>query len=297
MKKKFSKEVKIGIAFVVALFILYFGINFLKGINIFKPSNSYTVVFDDVTGLTLSSPVVLNGFQVGLVYSMKLENDTAHKVAVVLNLDKGVRLNKGSKVKLDVSLMGSATVVLEQNPYTDEYYTFDDPIPGVRVAGMMESIGADVLPQVGALVPKIDSILMGLQLLVNNPALVKSLQNVEVITSDLAISSKQLNQMMINLNKNIPVMTNNMTAVSSDLAGVTGQLKSMDLASSYKSIDSTLKNVQDLSSKLNGKDSSLGLLLNDRALYDSLSVTMGNASLLLKDVKENPSRYINVKVF
>ncbi len=61
-KKKFSKEVKIGIAFVVALFILYFGINFLKGINIFKPSNSYTVVFDDVTGLTLSSPVVLNGF-------------------------------------------------------------------------------------------------------------------------------------------------------------------------------------------------------------------------------------------
>lgn len=297
MKKKFSKEVKIGIAFIVALFILYFGINFLKGINIFKPSNSYTVVFDDVTGLTLSSPVVLNGFQVGLVYSMKLENDTAHKVAVVLNLDKGVRLNKGSKVKLEVSLMGSATVVLEQNPYTDEYYTFDDPIPGVRVAGMMESIGADVLPQVGALVPKIDSILMGLQLLVNNPALVKSLQNVEVITSDLAISSKQLNQMMINLNKNIPVMTNNMTAVSSDLAGVTGQLKSMDLASSYKSIDSTLKNVQDLSSKLNGKDSSLGLLLNDRALYDSLSVTMGNASLLLKDVKENPSRYINVKVF
>lgn len=297
MKKKFSKEVKIGIAFVVALFILYFGINFLKGINIFKPSNSYTVVFDDVTGLTLSSPVVLNGFQVGLVYSMKLENDTAHKVAVVLNLDKGVRLNKGSKVKLEVSLMGSATVVLEQNPYTDEYYTFDDPIPGVRVAGMMESIGADVLPQVGALVPKIDSILMGLQLLVNNPALVKSLQNVEVITSDLTISSKQLNQMMINLNKNIPVMTNNMTAVSSDLAGVTGQLKSMDLASSYKSIDSTLKNVQDLSSKLNGKDSSLGLLLNDRALYDSLSVTMGNASLLLKDVKENPSRYINVKVF
>ena len=297
MKKKFSKEVKIGIAFIVALFILYFGINFLKGINIFKPSNSYTVVFDDVTGLTLSSPVVLNGFQVGLVYSMKLENDTAHKVAVVLNLDKGVRLNKGSKVKLEVSLMGSATVVLEQNPYTDEYYTFDDPIPGVRVAGMMESIGADVLPQVGALVPKIDSILMGLQLLVNNPALVKSLQNVEVITSDLAISSKQLNQMMIYLNKNIPVMTNNMTAVSNDLAGVTGQLKSMDLASSYKSIDSTLKNVKNLSSKLNGKDSSLGLLLNDRALYDSLSVTMGNASLLLKDVKENPSRYINVKVF
>lgn len=297
MKKKFSKEVKIGIAFVVALFVLYFGINFLKGINIFKPSNSYTVVFDDVTGLTLSSPVVLNGFQVGLVYSMELENDTANKVAVIINLDKGVKLNKGSKVRLDVSLMGNATVILEQNPYTEEYYTMDDRIPGVRIAGMMESIGADVLPQVGALVPKIDSILMGLQLLVNNPALVKSLENVEIITSDLATSSKQLNQMMLSLNKNIPTMTNNMTTVSKDLAGMTSQLKSIDLASSYNSIDSTLRNVQGLSNKLNSKDSSLGLLLNDRELYDSLNVTISNASLLLKDVKENPSRYINVKVF
>lgn len=297
MKKKFSKEVKIGVAFIIALFILYFGINFLKGINIFKPSNSYTVVFDNVAGLTLSSPVELNGFQVGLVYSMQLENDTANKVAVILNLDKGVKLTKGSKVKLDVSLMGNATVILEQNPYTEEYYTVDDRIPGVRVAGMMESLGEEVMPQIGALVPKIDSILLGLQLLVNNPALVKSLENVEVITTDLAVSSKQLNQMMLSLNKNIPTMANNMTAVSNDLAGMTKQLKSIDLASSYSSIDSTLRNVQGLSTKLNSKDGSLGLLLNDRALYDSLSVTIGNASLLLKDVKENPSRYINVKVF
>lgn len=297
MKKKFSKEVKIGIAFVIALFILYFGINFLKGINIFKPSNSYTVVFDDVTGLTLSSPVVLNGFQVGLVYSMKLENDSANKVAVVLNLDKGVKLNKGSKVKLDVSLMGTATVIIDQNPYTEEYYTINDRIPGVRIAGMMESLGGDVLPQVGQLVPKIDSILIGLQILVNNPALVKSLQNVEIITTDLATSSKQLNQMMLSLNKNIPTMANNMTTASNDLAGMTSQLKSINIASSYNSIDSTLKNIQGLSTKLSSKDSSLGLLLNDRALYDSLNVTMGNASLLLKDIKENPSRYINIKVF
>lgn len=297
MKKKFSKEVKIGIAFVVALFILYFGINFLKGINIFKPSNSYTVVFDDVTGLALSSPVVMNGFQVGLVYSMRLENDTAHKVAVTLNLNKGVHLPKGSNVKLDVSLMGNATVILEPNPYTEEFYAFDDRIPGTRVAGMMESLNANVMPQVGALVPKIDSILIGLQLLVNNPVLTRSLENVEAITADLAVSSKQLNQLMINLNKNMPAMTNNLNAASSDLAGMTHQFKSIDVAASYNSIDSTLKNLQGLTTKLNGKESSLGLLLNDRALYDSLNMTMSNASFLLKDVKENPSRYINVKVF
>lgn len=293
----FSKEVKIGIGFVVALFLLYTGINFLKGINIFKPANSYTVIFDDVTGLTLSSPVILNGYQVGLVYSMELDQKEDNKVAVVLNLDKGVKITKGSKIKLDVSLMGSATVVIDKNPETQELYTSSDRIPGIRQLGMMESMSQTVLPQVGNLIPKIDSILSGVQLLVTNPALAQSLQNVNVITSELTTASKQLNQMMTVMNKDIPKLANNMTTVSSDLAQVSGQFKTMDFQKSYQSIDSTLQNIQTLTNKLNSKDNSVGLLMNDRQLYDSLVSTMGNASLLLKDVKENPSKYINVKVF
>lgn len=293
----FSKEVKIGIGFVVALFLLYTGINFLKGINIFKPANSYTVVFDDVTGLTLSSPVILNGYQVGLVYSMELDQQEENKVAVVLNLDKSVKITKGSKIKLDVSLMGSATVIIDKNPETQELYTSSDRIPGIRQLGMMESMSQTVLPQVGNLIPKIDSILSGVQLLVTNPALAQSLQNVNVITSELTTASRQLNQMMTVMNKDIPKLANNMTTVSSDLAQVSGQFKTMDFQKSYQSIDSTLQNIQALTNKLNSKDNSVGLLMNDRQLYDSLVSTMGNASLLLKDVKENPSKYINVKVF
>lgn len=293
----FSKEVKIGIGFVVALFLLYAGINFLKGINIFKPANSYTVVFDDVTGLTLSSPVIMNGYQVGLVYSMELDQKEDNKVVVVLNLNKGVKITKGSKVKLDVSLMGSATVIIDKNPETQELYTSSDRIPGIRQLGMMESMGQTVLPQVGNLIPKIDSILSGVQLLVTNPALTQSLENVNVITSELTTASRQLNQMMTVMNKDIPKLANNMTTVSSDLAQVSGQFKTMDFQKSYQSIDSTLQNIQALTNKLNSKDNSVGLLMNDRQLYDSLVSTMGNASLLLKDVKENPSKYINVKVF
>lgn len=297
MKKVFSKEVKIGIGFVVALFLLYTGINFLKGINIFKPANSYTVIFDDVTGLTLSTPVILNGYQVGLVYSMELDQDKNDKVAVVLNLDKGVKITKGSKVKLDVSLMGSATVIIDKNPETEELYTSSDRIPGIRQLGMMESMSQTVLPQVGNLIPKIDSILLGVQLLVTNPALTQSLENVTVITSELTAASKQLNQMMAVMNRDIPKLSTNMTAVSSDLAQVSGKFKTMDFEKSYQSIDSTLQNIQALTNKLNSKDNSVGLLMNDRQLYDSLVSTMGNASLLLKDVKDNPSKYINVKVF
>jgi len=291
-----KKEVKIGIAFVLALIILYVGINFLKGINIFKPSNSYTVVFSDVTGLTLSSPVVLNGYQVGLVNSMVLDGSAANNIDVEVNLDKGIRIPKGSKIKLDVSIMGNANLVIEPDLTSAEYYTSSDKIPGTRSAGMLESVGA-VVPDLQNLLPKVDSILSGINTLVGSPALSQSLENINAITGELSVASRQLNQLMTTLNKDLPQLSGNMTAVTEDLATVSGQFKSINIESTYRSLDSTMKNVQHLTDRLNSNQGSLGLLLNDRSLHDSLSTTLENASQLLQDVKENPSRYINVKVF
>jgi len=297
MKKLFTKEAKIGIAFVFTLIILYVGINFLKGINIFKPSNSYTIIFEDVTGLTLSSPVLLNGYQVGLVHSMGLDADENNKVAVVVNLNKGIRISKGSSVKLDVSLMGSASIIIEPNTTTTDYYTVNDKIPGIRNAGMIESLGQSVLPGVGGLVPKMDSILSGVQVLVNNPDLTKSLENINTITNNLAVATKQMNQLITVLNKDIPGLTSNMNTVSRDLTSVSGQFRSMDFVKTFNSLDSAMQNVQALTDKLNSNENSFGLLFNERALYDSINYTVGEMSRLFKDVKENPSRYINVKVF
>jgi len=293
---KVSKEVKIGIAFVIAIFLLYYGISFLKGVNIFKPSNSYIVVFEDVSGLTQSTPVTLNGFQVGLVSTMQLDPNNKEKVIAYLNMDKGVEIPKGSKMTLDVSVLGSATILFESNPYTKENYTSSDTIIGLRKKGMLDAADG-IVPQIEQLVPKIDSILIGLQAIVNSPALSQSLNDINLITGDLAKSTKQLNAMMTTLNKDVPVITGNLNKMSSDLTGMSGKLNDMDISSTYKSIDSTVKNIQSLSDKMNSKDSSLGLLLNDRELYDSINTTISNVSLLLKDVRENPSRYINIKVF
>ncbi|NDW10759.1 MlaD family protein [Dysgonomonas sp. 520] len=296
MSKIASKEVKIGIAFIISLFILYYGINFLKGINIFKPSNSYIVSFDDVTGLTLSSPVFVNGYQVGLVYSMHLSED-GKKVFTVLNMNKGVKIPKDSKVKLEVSMLGSATIIIEQNPLQTEFISPNDTIYGVRDAGMMDAVTKDMLPQVNAILPKVDSIMTGLQILVNSPALLQSVNNMEQITRNIDASTKQLNMLMSSLNRDVPQITNKLNNVTTDVSNMTSQLGSIDLSKTYNSIDSTLQNIQYLSGKLNESNNSLGLLLNDRQLYDSLSTTINNASGLLQDIKENPSRYINVKVF
>lgn len=293
---KLSKEFKIGIAFVLALFLLYFGISFLKGVNIFKPSNSYVVVFDDVTGLTKSTPVTVNGFNIGLVSDIKLDAENPTKILTYINLQKDIKIPKGSKLFLDVSALGNSSLMLEFNQSSTDYLHPTDTIYGVRKAGLMDTAG-EFVPQLGNLIPKIDSILTGIQLLVNNPALNESLTNVNLITSELASSSKQLNLLLNNMNKDVPMMTNNLKSITNDLSETTKQLNQIDLAAASQSIGSTLKNIENLSSKLNSKDNSVGLLLNDRQLYDSLNITISNASLLLKDVKENPQRYINVKVF
>lgn len=292
---KISKEVKIGIAFILALVILYVGINFLKGINIFKPSNSYTVVFDDVSGLALSTPVLLNGFQIGLVNSMELDTKNNNRINVEVNLNKGVKIPKGSIMKLDVSIMGTGSLIIEPTANTD-YYTSSDLIPGVKAKGMIESMGS-VLPEAGNLIPKVDSILTSVQMLVSNPALTQSINNMEVITSELATASKELNVQLATLKKDLPKMMNDMTTITGNLAEKSEEFKSIDIESTYKSIDATVKNMESLSTKFNSKDNSLGLLLNDKSLHDSLNSTLDNANLLLQDVKENPSKYINVKVF
>lgn len=293
---KLSKEVKIGMAFIIAILLLYYGISFLKGINLFKPSNSYMVVFDDVAGLTQATPVTLNGYQIGLVSSMELDTKHGNRIITYLDMNKGIKIPKGSRMLLDVSVLGSATILVETSKNQTDFISPSDTIIGIRNKGMLDAAG-NMLPSVQGLIPKIDSILIGINALINSPAMAQSLNDVNQITGDLAKTTKQLNVMMSALNRDVPVITGNLSQVSTDLTGVSKQFNEIDLVSTYKSVDATVKSLENLSTQLNSKEGSLGLLLNDRQLYDSIVTTMGNASLLLKDVKENPSRYINVKVF
>lgn len=287
MAKKVSKEVKIGIAFLLALFVLYFGISFLKGVNIFKPAYSYQLSFDDVTDLTVSTPVMLNGYQIGLVNSMSLDEDNK-KVLVHINLNKDIKIPVGSDFKIDAGMLGGAKIIVTFSD-SKTYYTSEDIIQGKRVKGLMDS-AAGIVPDVANLLPKIDSILTGIQVIVTNPALNNSLENVSVMTSDLKRSTHELNKLMATLNRDVPTITSNFSQMSENLSD---KVMSLDI----NSINLALKNVEAMSDKLNAKDNSVGLLLNDRQLYDSINSTLNNASLLLKDLKENPGRYINVKVF
>lgn len=291
------REIKIGIAFVVGMFLLFFGIRFLKGFNIFKPSNIYTAVFKDVTGLTVSSPVLLNGHKVGIVSALKVNPNNFKQIVVEVTMDKEVSITKGSVLNMEASMLGTSSLLLELNARTKEFASHSDTLQGVNKPGMLDAVQKDMLPQVTSMLPKMDSILVGLVAVANHPALVASLQNVNETTKNLQTATRELNTMIAQLNKQMPTITSNLSASSGEISTMTKRMNQLEFEKTFAKMDSTMANVERMTRRFNERNNSMGLLLNERALYDSLNTAVGNMSALLEDVKKNPKKYINVKVF
>ena len=294
MKTVFTKEAKSGLVSIVSLALLYLGINYLKGVNLFKPVNHYYVAFSNVKGVTVSSPVFVEGFKVGLVREISYDYDTTGKISVLVSLEDKMRINKGSYITVVNSFLGGAELHIHLNTFVDDYFKSGDTIEGRMESDMMTAVQENLLPSIERMMPKLDSILGGLQTLVNHPALTQSLAHVEQTTASLAHSSRQLDQMLA---KDVPVIVENLKGITTNFESVSGQLKALDLAGTMQAVDATLANLKLTTDKLNSADNSLGLLLNDRQLYDNLNGTMENASLLLLDLREHPKRYVHFSLF
>ncbi len=303
MKRIFKKEVIIGICVAVALVVLYSGIEFLKGINVFKPENHYYISYTNVAGLDIASPVTVNGFKVGQVLDIQYEYDNPGHVLVEISLDKELRLPKGTKAVLAADLLGSASVMLDMG--NDKvFYEFGDKIEGAVPSGLMDNVANEVLPQVTAIIPKVDTLLTSVNAIVSDPAIYASIRRLDEITANLSATTAKLNTFVGSLSPvvaNVDGFTSNLNDISRDLAVVSNDLKSLQLDSTMNVINSTATNLQSLTGTLNttinGKDSSLGLLMNDAQLYNSLNGAVGNLDSLFVDIKKNPKRYISIKLF
>ena len=294
MKNVFTKEAKIGLATIVSLALLYFGVNYLKGINLFQPVNHYYVTFDNVKDVTISSPVYVEGFKVGLVRDIIYDYSTTDKVTVEISLEEKMRINKGSYIAIVKSMLSGGELHIHLNKYVTDYLTPGDTLEGHMSDDIMGTVQDKLLPQVVDLIPKIDSILVGLNTIVNHPALNQSLNQIERTTGNLEASTRQLNSL---LSKDVPVIVSDLNMITSNFAEMSTEMKGLDLETTVNSMNATLGNLKLTTEKLNSSDNSLGLLLNDKALYENLNSTADNASKLLIDLKQNPKRYVHFSVF
>lgn len=291
--KYMTKEVKIGIAGIIALCVLVYGINWLKGIHLFKPSSYFYAKFENVNGLTQSSPVFADGVRIGLVREIYYDYTRPGNVVVQVELDNEIRIPKGSTAELVSEMLGGVkmNILLANNPR--EKYEIGDTIPGNLNNGMMDK-AAQLLPKVEQMLPKLDSILTSLNTILGDQSIPSTLHSVETTTANLAIVSSQVKALM---NNDIPQLTGKLNTIGDSFISISNNLKNIDYATTFKSIDQTLSNVKILTDKLNSKDNTIGLLFNDSTLYNNLNATTANAASLLEDLKAHPKRYVHFSLF
>lgn len=293
---KLTKEIKIALVAIVGILIMYFGINFLKGMNLFSTNNTYFITFDDIQGLGASTPIYADGYKVGTVDGLEYDYKENGPIKVKVDIIKDLRIPQGSKAEIVKDLMGNLQVnlLLANNPR--ERVEPGGIIPGAVNGGMMGK-AASLVPVVEKMLPKLDSILTSVNALLADPALSASLHNVETITSNLTVSTRELNTLMAGLNKQVPGMIGKANGVLDNTNRLTANLASLDVQGTLNKVNQTLESAHQFTEKLNSNQGSLGLLMNDTKLYDNLTSTMSHADSLVIDLKAHPKRYVHFSVF
>ena len=293
---KFSKEIQIALVAIVGLVVLFIGLQFLKGLNLFSTDSRYYVKFDNISGLSVSSPVYANGYRVGVVEEIIFDYEKRGDIVAVVGVDKKLRLPQGSFAEIASDLLGNIKLELVFGPDASTLMAPGDTLTGGLQLGAMAR-AADMIPQIEKMLPKLDSILASVNTLLADPALANSLHNVDQITADFTKTTKELNLLTASINRQMPEILQNANGVLANTNKLTGNLNDLDIAATMGHVNTTLQNVEQMTAMLNSKEGTLGLLMRDPSLYWNLNSTMMHADSLMVDLKSHPKRYVHFSVF
>lgn len=297
---KISKEIKIALVAVVGLVVLFFGMNFLKGLHLFSSNNSYVLSFKDISGLSEAAPIYADGYKVGVVKKIDFDYNHERDILVEVGIDPNLRIPKGSTAEISSDLLGNLQVnlLLANNPR--ERVEEGEIIPGGINEGTMGKV-KEMIPAFEKILPKLDSIMASLNQLLANPAIAQTLHNAENVSANLVTTSRELNTLMASLNRNVPGMMTKADGVLSNASTLTNNLNAklaqIDVQATLDKVDATMANMQQLTTRLGSNEGSLGLLMNDPTLYNNLNMTMRSADSLLVNFREHPKRYVHFSVF
>lgn len=306
MKKLAKKEISIGLSVIVAIVIIIFGIEFLKGINLFRPANFYLAFYDNVDGLDISAPVKVNGYKVGQVREINFNYEKPGKTEVVLALNNHLKIPVDSKAIIKSSLMGEAYIEINVGA-SKEMIPIGGDIPTHQGGGLLDGLSETLMPKITNTLTVVDSLVSNLNLIVSDPAIARSVGNLEGISNNILTASKGLDVLM---NRQMPGIMNNTSGIISDFSRVmyrvdtisgnlvllTKELNSMPIAQTVEGLNATVSNLENFSSQLKNQNSTLGKLMNDPELYNRINNVAASVDSLIVDIKRNPKRYISIKL-
>lgn len=294
-----SKEVKVALLAIVAIVALYFGFLFLKGTDFFSSTKNYTVLYENVDGLTVSSPVMLNGLQVGVVHNMHLELDKKQHVRVTLSIEEGIPVGDSTIASLTSSdLLGGKAITLFLRNNTRRYKGGEQLISYTQQS-LTDMLTAKAMPVLG----KVDSTLLKFNEFFNEEAkrsLRATLLNTEYTT-------ETVHKMLLSNQRNINLITSNMATLTAQLQKtetkfnrlatnlnqITDTLKNTPINATIRDLNATVAEAQTALQKFNQNTGTMGRLMNDDSLYANMNASTESLNALLKDFKANPKRYVH----
>lgn len=300
MKKFFNKEFAIGLSVIVALCILFFGIDYLKGINLFKPANFYYASYENVEGLAIAAPVTIDGYKVGQVRDIEFNYDKPGKIRVLLALNRQLNLPVDSRAAIIQSMLNGASIAITTGN-SHEMIARGGEIPTKDAGdGLMGILERDIVPQVTTILPRIDSLLYSLNVLAGDPALLASIRRLDLITQHVASATigldKTVNSQLPPIMGNARNVTAHIDSLALNLIELSRTLKGLPIATTMSNLEETTANLDRFSNQLNSKESTLGLLMSDPELYNKLNRVSADIDSLIVDIKRNPKRYISIKL-
>lgn len=294
--KFFTKEVKIAIVAIIGLIVLFYGLNFLKGLSFLSAENIYYIKFKDVSGLAQSSPIYANGYRVGVVKEVLFDYNNPQDVKVAVDIEEKLQIPNGTSAEIVSDMLGNVQVNLLIGDDRSHMLQPGSTLPGEVSEGALGQV-KKMIPTIEKMLPKLDSIMASLNTLMADPAIAHSLHNVEHVTANLTTSTRELNTLMAQLNREVPSMTQRANKLFDNANVVAENLNKVDVEQTMRKVNTTLENVEQFTSQLNSNNGSLGLLMRDQSLYNNLNNTMLSADSLLTNLREHPKRYVHFSIF
>ena len=304
-----NKEFKIGFFAITSIIALVFGVNYLKGINILNYNSDFYAVYENIGGLQVGSPVLVNGYKVGMVSNIDLLTEQNQNLLVTISLDKEFDMSKNTVCKIvNQDLMGTKGIVLMLGD-ADELVTGGDTLISGIEGSLQDEVNAQILPlknKAEELIGSIDSLMMIVTAVLNKD----TRDNLRNSLSSLDKTFELMSQTMVKVDSMVDINDNRIAKVVKNLQSITSNLESSNveiktiltnfaiLSDSLAKADiaKVLQNVSDITTKINNGEGSIGLFLKDDKIYANFEKSTRELASLLEDIKKNPSRYVNFSI-
>jgi phospholipid/cholesterol/gamma-HCH transport system substrate-binding protein len=290
---KISNELKIGFWAIVTCVVLFLGVNYLKGVHTLRQGDFYYLLSEKVEGLAVSSHVKLHGLKVGIVREMQYDKKS-DKVLVTLNIyNDEIQIPVDSRVTVTTDLLGTSSINLELGG-SDQYFNPWDTIKAPATNASLLDKADPIIAKVDALLPKLDTLVSGITVLVNESKVQESLLELNKMTVRLNQTVNSLNGLLKN---DVPTIMNNVESTTANLDTISSQLKEAEVEKILANANRTLNEMNQLMKRVQANDNTVGKLLNSTELHEHLNNTLSDVDSLVNAIKENPKKYIRVKVF